>query len=357
MSRWRTVLLGFLLITACSDGPTTPSRRARTYMMGFSNIPPSPDQAVALATLNLWAERADAAIMHVGVPWAAMLADTTAAAKVAAEMVPVANYYRAHGFQLVVTVDVTDGLDRSAEAPELIALGRSITDTAIQRLYREFVSAVDTILRPEYLGLAAETNLIRVAAPDSVYRAVVTLANAAAAEQRGLGTTAHLYVSVQVEVAWGRLQATNVYLGVDQDRTDFPFVDALGLSSYPYLGGFADPDQVPLDYYARIDAGNPIPLLIVEGGWASQSAGGFTTSPATQARWIHHEAELLDSARAVAVFQLSFADLALGLFPPQPPGSILPLFATLGLVDTVLTPKPSLAAWDSIFARPLRPRP
>jgi len=355
MSRWRAVAFGFLVAVTCCDGPASPSPRARTYRMGFSNIPPSPDQAVALATLNLWAERADAAIMHVGVPWAALLADTTAAAKVRGELVPLANFYRAHGFQLVVTVDVTDGLNRSAEAPELVAAGRSITDTAIQRLYREFVTAVDTILRPEYLGLAAETNLIRVAAPDSVYGAVVTMTNAAAGEQRGLGTTAQLYVSVQVETAWGRLQGTNVYLGVDQDRTDFPFVDALGLSSYPYLGGFDDPDQVPLDYYARIVADNPIPLLVVEGGWASQSAGGFTTSPAIQARWIHHQAELLDSARAVAVFQLSFADLALSLFPPQPPGSILPLFATLGLVDTVLTPKPSLAAWDSIFARPLRP--
>jgi len=323
--------------------------------MGFSNLPPSPDQAVAIATLNLWARRADAAIMHVAVPWAAMLADTTAATKVRAEMLPLANFYRAHHDALVVTVDVTDGLNRSVEAPELVALGRSITDTAVQRLYREFVSAVDTILHPAYLGLAAETNLIRYAAPAPVYDAVVTMANAAAADQRALGTTAALYVSVQVETAWGRLQGTNVYAGVDEDRADFPFLDALGLSSYPYLGGFADPDQVPLDYYARLDAGQPIPVLVVEGGWASQSAGSFVTSPATQARWIHHQAELLDSARAVAVFQLSFADLALSLFPPQPPGSILPLFATLGLVDTMLTPKPSLAAWDSIFTRSLSP--
>jgi len=352
--RWRTLGCA-LLLAACADGPNAPSAPPRTYRMGFSNLPPSPDQAVAIATLNLWARRADAAIMHVGVPWAAMLADTTAAAEVRAEMLPLADFYRAHHFTLVVTVDVTDGLNRSAEAPELVALGRSITDTAVQQLYREFVSAVDTILHPAYLGLAAETNLIRYAAPAPVYDAVVTMANAAAADQRALGTTAALYVSVQVETAWGRLQGTNLYAGVDQDRADFPFLDALGLSSYPYLGGFADPDQVPLDYYARLDSGHPIPLLVVEGGWASQSAGSFVTSPATQARWIHHQTELLDSARAVAVFQLSFADLALSLFPPQPPGSILPLFATLGLVDTVLTPKPSLAAWDSIFARPLRP--
>jgi hypothetical protein len=350
----RALLLAFGLLMACVNEPGS-SGPPRSYRMGFSNIPPSPDQAVALATLDLWAKRADAAIIHVGVPWAAMLADTSAAAKVRGEMLPLANYYRAHHFVLVVTVDVTDGLNRAAEAPELVAAGRSITDTAIQTLYREFVSAVDTILHPAYLGLAAETNLIRAAAPAPVYDAVVVMANAAAAEQRALGTTAALYVSVQVEVAWGRFSGSNVFEGVAQDRTDFPFLDALGLSSYPYLGGFSDPDQLPFDYYSRIDASDPLPMLVVEGGWASQSAGGFVTSPATQARYLHRQAELLDSARAVAVFQLSFADLALSLFPPPPPGSILPLFATLGLVDTVLTPKPSLAAWDSIYRRPLRP--
>lgn len=59
--------------------------------------------------------------------------------------------------------------------------------------------------------------------------------------------------------------------------------------------------------------------------------------------------ELLDRARAHAVFQLTFTDLSPTIFPP---GAILPFFATLGLVDTALLAKPSLAPWDSAFARP-----
>jgi hypothetical protein len=67
------------------------------------------------------------------------------------------------------------------------------------------------------------------------------------------------------------------------------------------------------------------------------------------------EAELLDAAAAVALFQLELTDLALSFFPPRPQGSILPLFASPGLVDTVLAPKPALAGWDSIYARPRNP--
>src|SRR5690606_24035720 len=114
---------------------------------------------------------------------------------------PLVQFYRGSGMKVVVTLDVTDGLNRAAEAPELVAAGRSITDTAVQRLYREYVAAVDSILHPDYLSLAAETNLIRLAAPDSVYQAVVTMVNAAAAERALAGSVTPRMVSVQVETA------------------------------------------------------------------------------------------------------------------------------------------------------------
>jgi hypothetical protein len=93
--------------------------------------------------------------------------------------------------------------------------------------------------------------------------------------------------------------------------------------------------------------------MVVEGGWPSASVRGvFSSSPEMQARYITRQSQLLDQANAIGVFQLSFADLDLGSFP-KPVPTILPLFATLGLVDVNLRPKPALAAWDSIFARHL----
>ena len=64
--------------------------------------------------------------------------------------------------------------------------------------------------------------------------------------------------------------------------------------------------------------------------------------------------QLLDRAKAAGVFQITFTDLDLTSFP-VPDGSILPLFARLGLVDIDFIPKPALAEWDKAFARPLRP--
>ena len=341
------------LAAGCGDS-SGPSRPARSYLMGFSAIPPRFDTSTAnlIAAINNWVPHADAAIMHVSPPWAAMLGGATPDSAVRTVELPLAQYYRAKGLDIVFTVDATDGLNRAAEAPELVTLGRSITDTMIQRLYREWVYAVAFRIQPRYLGLAAETNLIRQLAPDSVYQAVVTMTNAVATQIKNASLPSKLYVSVQVETAWGR--PAGPYQGIAQDLSDFPFVEALGLSSYPYLGGFADPESIPLDYYSRIPLGTTLPVLVVEGGWPSISVGSVMSSPAEEARYIGRQEQLLDSAKAKGVFQLTFYDLDLSASPP-PPGSILPLFTHLGLADSAMNAKPALTVWDGVLARAYLP--
>jgi hypothetical protein len=344
-----------LLVVACKERATAPNENlpARTFRMGFSAIPPDSTQASTFASLEAWTGRADAAIMHVSAPYKALLTGTTATAYVNAVDLPLANYYRAKNLTIVITVDVTNGLDRSAEDPDLVAMQRSITEPAVQQVYRDYVKALVGAIHPEYLGLAAETNLIRVAAPAPVYAAVVQMANAAANDVKAMtGTHPKLYVSVQADEGWGRLAHNNVYQGVETDFTDFPFMEALALSSYPYFV-YTDPDDVPLDYYTRLANGRALPVLVVEGGWTSGSVGSVQSSPAKQARYLRRQEQLLDAAKAVAVFQLTYADLDLSAYPPQPPGSILPLFAQLGIVSTKLQAKPALATYDSVFARSL----
>jgi hypothetical protein len=344
-------LLGVAL--ACGDG-AGPRPVPRTFLMGFSAIPPRLDNAILVPAINLWAQRADAAIIHASPPWAAMLSGISPATAVDTVQVPLANYLRAKGLRLVFTVDATDGLNRAAEAPELVAAGRSVTDTAVQRLYREWVFAVAQKLRPDYLGLVAESNLIRAIAPDSVYRALVVMANAVSAQIRAAALPSRLYVSVQVETAWGRMTPGAPYQGIAQDLADFPFVDAIGLSSYPFLGGFALPEDIPLDYYSRIALGTTLPVLVVEGGWPSVTVGSVVSTPALEARYIARQAQLLDQASARGVFQLTFYDLdTTGM--AVPPGSILPLFTHLGLADSAMNAKRALTTWDSVFARAYRP--
>ena len=354
--RWAGPLLAVLAaatLSACSDsGSPGVGPQARHYRMGFSPFPSRFDPALIVPTIDMWALRADAGLIVNEPPWDSLLAGKSPDSLIRNNQLGLANYYRTKGLHVIVSVDATNGLDRTGDSAPLAAAGRSLTEPAIQQLFRDYVTAMDTLIHPDYIGVASETNLIRAAAPSALYSAVVAAANGAASDVRAVDPGARIFTTVQVETAWGRLPPTTPYVGIAQDLIDFGFDNALGLSSYPYLGGFTDPDSLPLDYYSRLVNSGPLPVMVIEGGWSSESVVS-PSSPDMQRRYIVREAELLDQAKAIGWFQITFTDIDTASIS-LPPGSIIPLFAHLGLVDINLTPKPALQAWDAIFARPLR---
>jgi hypothetical protein len=346
-----------VLYAGCSDdhSPVGPAAFPRAYRMGFSSFPPRPDLSLAIATIDKWATRADAGLILTDPPWAALLAGEKIDSMIQNNQLGLANYYRGKGLRVIVSIDPTNGLDRSAEAPALVAAGRSLTEPAVQQLYRDYATAMDTIVRPDYLGVASETNLIRAIASAALYSAVVQAAGMAATSVSVVDSTVALYTTVQVETAWGKLAGPGgAYVGIDQDLADFGFIRALGLSSYPYLGGFSDPDSIPLDYYTRLQEGRPVrfPTLVIEGGWPSVPVGAVASDEQKQLRYIGRHSMLLNRAESVAWFQITFTDLDEAAYG-FPPGTLTP-FSHLGLVDVNLTAKAALGQWDAIFARPRR---
>ena len=347
-------------VSACGGGgggsaSTSPPTAAatRTWSLGFSAIPPRLTTAAVLQGIDLWSQRAEIAAIHEELPWTDLLAGMTPDAILDRDKVQLVDYMRGKGLKLYFMADLTDGLSRDKEAPQLRALNRSITEPAVQQAYRNYMLAVQRKLHPEFIGLAAETNLIRVAAPSAVYAAVVTATNGAAADLRAAGNAATLMFSVQVETAWGLLPSNANYVGVEQDFTDFPFAQMLGLSSYPYFA-FAQPEDIPINYYSRLPNGRMLPVMVVEGGWTSATAGTIQSSPELQARYITRHAQLLDAVGARGLIQLVFADIDLASIPPPIPSN-LPLFVNIGLTDSDFNAKPALAVWDALHARRLLP--
>jgi hypothetical protein len=357
MRRALTLLLAALLSGCGSGAPAGPGPlpTPRSYVMGFTAFPPRfGSDALIIRTIDTWATRADAGLLLYEPPWERLLAGDDPDALVRANELGLAGYFRGKGLRIVATIDATNGLDRASEAAGLLALRRSLAEPAVRAAYARYVGAFAALVQPEYLAVASETNLVRAIAPPALYQALVDAAGAAAAEARRRSPSTRVFTTVQVETAWGRLAAGGAFEGIARDRADFPFAEAVGLSSYPYLAGFNEPEELPLDYYARLVATAPAPLLVIEGGWTSASLGGIASSPDKQRRYLERHAQILDGAHAAAWFQITFTDLDLTAIE-VPPGSILPLFATLGLVDVNFTPKPALAVWDTTFRRPYRP--
>jgi hypothetical protein len=319
--------------------------------MGFGINPPRITVEDVVRGIDTWSARSEIGAIHEELPWRDLLAGQSPDAILERDKLQLIRYLRGKGQQIYFMADPTDGLDRAQEAPQLRALGRSLAEPAIQRLYRDYVLAVARVLSPDYLGLAAETNLVRALAPSAVYGAVVRAASETNAALRSAGFAAPIFVSVQVETAWGVLGGNGPYDGVARDLSDFPFTRFLGLSSYPYFA-YAQPADIPNDYYRRLLNGHSLRLMVVEGGWASATAGTVRSSPEIQARYVQRHGELLDDVHALGVIQLVFADLELASFP-QPIPPTLPLFATIGLTDSRFGAKPALAAWDAQHSRPL----
>jgi len=350
-------VLLLLLIVGCKHSPVSDggpaAAPARTYRMGFGDNAPRPDFNVAVQTIHMWVLRADAAMLSGEPPWDSLLAGIPPESLVVNHELALVNYYRSNGIDLWIYLDPGNGLNRGGEADGLVRNGRSITESAIQRMYRRYAVVSDSILHPEHIGLALETNLIRAVSPAPLYQAIRQVTNDAAADVRARDPDVKLSVSVQVDQAWGRLFG-GPYEGVETDFADFPFMQELGLSSYPYLAHFARPEDIPPDYYSRLLGGRMIHPMVTEGGWTSTTIDTIVSSPEEQRRYIAWQARLLDAASAIAVFQLTFTDIDLSTYPQQYQGPLLP-FASLGLVDVNLAPKPSLGAWDSLYALPRSP--
>jgi hypothetical protein len=349
----RSCLLLALLLAGCATEPEEPTR---AYRMGMQHSAPRfDDHELAVQTLLRWTPRADAAIISTEVPWEELLAGMSPATYANSNYKDLVQYYRANNFELWIYIDPQNGLDRTSDALELQAAGRSIADNDMQQLYRRFVMVMDSLFQPEHVGLALETNLIRDAAPSEIYQGVKQAVNDAANDLQVANSGAKLSISVQVDHAWGKLVGGS-YTGVEQDFNDFPFIEELGLSSYPYFG-FETPDEIPINYYSKLVEGKSIPVFISEGGWTSQSVTTpertIVSSPELQEKYLRRHKKLLDEARAIALFQLTFTDIDLDHLSDDVPESIK-YFAFLGLVDKELNSKPSLQAWDDLFEHRLK---
>jgi hypothetical protein len=355
MNLTKRILLACTLVAsfvACDDDETPATR---TYRMGFQNSAPRFDSfEMAIKSLNMWTPRADAAMITTEVPWEELLAGDDVVDYVVEQYKGLVEFYRQKNLQLWVYIDPANGLNRGSDAGELVEAGRSMTEVEIQNIYRRFSVVMDSVLKPDHLGLCLETNLIRAASTTELYNAIKQAVNLAAQDIIDRNSNAKLSVSLQAEAAWGRFVG-NGYQGVAQDFIDFPFIEEVGISSYPYFG-FNHPDEIPMDYYSRMVEGKSFPVFITEGGWTSESVTTnertFVSSKEHQKRYIEKHGELLDAVKAKAVFQLSFTDIDVDALPPGLPEN-LPYFAYTGVVDKNYERKPAYDAWDALFDRQL----
>jgi hypothetical protein len=351
LAAWAPLALCLSGCGGASGGALAAAPTARSWRMGFYPNPPNDEVNAITQLVDAFSQHGELLHIHEELPWTELLAGQTAES-LAMTKLPLVNYARSKSMRIGFMGDLTDGLDRAQQPPQLRALGRSIEEPQVQAVFRAYLLSVAQVLQPDYIGLTAETNLVRLQSPADVYGAMVETANASAADLIAAGVSVPLMISVQVEVAWGQGSVNGQYQGVDTDFTDFPFMQMLGLSSYPYFF-YPAPEQLPTNYYSRLLAGRSMPAMVAEGGWSSANVGSINSSQDIQRRYIELQGQMLDGINAVAVVQTLFADLDLSALSADLQTELLP-FASIGLAASNYSKKPALDAWDVLFARPLK---
>lgn len=347
------VLLLVLAAVGCNgdDGAgVQPRGEPRTYAVGWAPIAPRADVALVVALMDSIARVSDITIMQQPVPWPELFAGASFDSLVE-DRGNVADYLRARGMDIIFLVDPLYGLDRTQEDPGLVAAGRSILEPEIRATHEEWVRRIAARIRPAYFGLASEINTLAAHGDPALYTEIRDLVNTLAPQIRTASPGTKVFVSFQVDEANGAIHAEPI----DHfDLIDDYDIDALGLSSYPVFF-FDSPADIPADYFARFDAATDLPLLMVEGGWSSQSVpwSPRPSSHQQQIEFLRRYERMLDGVRAEAWVMLTFTDLdvnALGLPPDQAQG--LANFAYMGILDVNLKRKPAYAEWQRIHARP-----
>ena len=243
--------------------------------------------------------------------------------------------------------------NRAAEAPELVALGRSITEPAVQLAYRQYVQALTSIIRPDYIGLAAETNLIREQANAR------GVCGARADDQcRGERRTRdRRQASADVREPSGRRGVGTAAGGVSRRRD--------GLSRLSIHAG--DRHFIVSVFRVRRSGSDSARLLRATGQWPRDpddggrrrldvGVGGLRAVIAEQSRLGTCDGTNACSTRRRRSRSFS-STTRISISRPIHPnrrGRSSRCSPRLGFVDTELRAKSALATHDSIFSRPLR---
>jgi len=327
----------------------------RTYAMGWAPTPPVFNTAAIIATAQAMAPVSEYALVQREVPWAELLAGATPQQLLDNDQ-PYIDLLRSLGMKIVYLVDPLDGLDRTKEPPTLVAAGGSLLQPNILATHEAWVRAVAQRYHPEYVGLASEINSLAAHGSSTLYNTIVGMVNTLTPDIHALDPGAKVFVSFQMEVAWQL--AGSPPSAVDQFQLIADFnIDALGLSSYPSFQ-FAHPADIPANYYQRFAQATSLPLIQVEGGWSSAISPWGDGTPIDQAKYFARIGSLLAGVGAKLWVMLFYNDLNLAdpswNLPPDRQ-AVLQNFATMGITNTALAPKPAYWDWKRLFERPLLP--
>jgi hypothetical protein len=220
------------------------------------------------------------------------------------------------------------------------------TDPDQVEVYSEALAALARDVRPSFLGVGNEINLLWEDDP-AAFDAFATALPGIADRVREASPRTRVFTTFQLEFLRGGGAISGVEREPRWDLVDAvaDAIDFVAFTTYPWFD-YPTPEEIPGDYYRAILDELELPIGFTELGWPAGelavAPGGLGAgTPEAQAAFIERLEELLEGIEPVlGLWVHAFDSPAAG-----------ELFATLGLHEADGTPRTSVEAWQRLIGR------
>lgn len=218
------------------------------------------------------------------------------------------------------------------------------TDPEEVALYQEAVVSLARDLRPPFLGLGNELNLLWEEDPEAFDAIAAALPDIAAAIREASPGT-QVFTTFQLEFLRGGGAISGVAREPRWDLVEQvqPALDIVAFTTYPWFD-YQSPNAIPDDYYEAVAGRVDGPVAFSEIGWPGAPLTGapesvYGGSPEEQAGFVERLDELFDGVEPVWALWVFAHDSEVA-------GD---LFDVLGLYKQNGEPRPALESWQRLI--------
>ena len=335
----------------------------RPFYMGFTRWPPEATIQGIQTVDNFIAKHADLVSLHLdnGIPWQESLQNKPYSLDVVNRL----KYRPPAGYKFYVAISPLNmfrdkmagywGEKDNQPLPD-IWNNLALDNPQVIKAYANYALRVVEATKPDYFVFGVEVNELISNTP-SMWPSYVALHKATYLALKARHPKLPVFTSFNVLHWKGIADKSNKDL---QDRLIseiIPYVDAIGLSYYPFMS-YATPDPLPEDYLAfATQFGKPVAMT--ETGFTSANVMvkilplfGSEKKQKNYYDYIFRTAKRDKHLFIITFCTTDFEKLAEAL--PDPLDDFAGIWKYTGLQTSSLKPKPALATWNAMLSAPYK---
>lgn len=326
----------------------------RPTALGFGAIPSENSTESYIAAFARAAQYGEVIVIQRAPPWADFLPNAQISQETIDTTALETNLLDQYGLKVVYAIDPTDplvGRTRLANLPEGMSASTGFDNPQLRNAFVGYVRYIVRNYEPEYLALGVEVNMLRERDP-AQFDSFVSLYREAYENAKDANPNTKVFPTFQLEEIEGTLdrihppdwQALDAFADI---------MDALAVSTYPYLGGLRTTQDLRPDYYTQLASQFEGEVLVVDAAYPSAPVDGYPIV-GTQDDQDAFLQRLLGDAEAAG---FSLVAWRAALDPPAARAGALAVFADIGLRMGDGSNKPAWSTWEAWARRPYTPAP